>query len=78
MPDTRQNGYAIRTFREIRGLTRDQLAEKIDKSYPYLANIENEHKDPTPEVIHRIALVLDVPVAAIMRRGIYSEQQAAS
>lgn len=77
MEQTRQNGTAIRTFREMRAMTRDDLAQKIDKSYPYLANIENEHKDPTPEVLHAIAAALDVPVAAIVRRPIYATSSAA-
>lgn len=73
-----QNGTAIRTFRELRGLSRDDLAQRVDLSYPYLANIENEHKVPTPEVLHRIALALDVPVAAICRRAIYAAEDGAA
>lgn len=79
MTQTKQNGAAVKTFREIRGLSRDDLVKRIADqhgggvSYPYLANIENEYKDPTPEVLHRIALALDVPVAAILRRPIYAE-----
>jgi transcriptional regulator with XRE-family HTH domain len=72
--ETKQNGTAIKTFRVLRGLSRDDLVKKLTGvSYPYLANIENEYKDPTPEVLHRIALALDVPVAAICRRPIFAE-----
>lgn len=78
MIETRQNGTTIRVIREIRGLSRDDMAVKIDKSYPYYCNIETERKDPTPEVLHRIARALDVPVAAILRRGIYAEEQASA
>lgn len=78
MTNRRHNGTAIRTFRTIRGLSRDELAQKVGVSYPYFANIENEHKDGTPELIHRIALALDVPVAAILRQPLLADAQAAS
>jgi DNA-binding XRE family transcriptional regulator len=72
--NTKQNGTAIKTFREMRGMSRDDLVKRLTGvSYPYLANIENEHKDPTPEVLHRIALALDVPLQAIMRRALYAD-----
>lgn len=77
MKEPKQNGRAIATFREMRGLSRDDLVKKLNRiSYPYLSNIENEYKDPPVEVVYRIALALDVPVEAILRRKIYAEQVA--
>lgn len=85
--DTKQNGTAIRTFREMRGLTRDDLVQKFlsygasDKarmSYPYLAHIENEYADAKVETVERIALILDVPVAAIIRRPLRTTALAES
>lgn len=85
MPLTRQNGTAISTFRDMRGMSRNALVDKIIRldtgikmSYPYLANIENEHKEAPSATLHAIAAVLDVPVAAILRRPIYAEQEQAS
>lgn len=72
----RHNGMAIRTIRQIRGISRDDLAQQCGVSYPYFANIENEHKDGTPELIHKIALALDVPVAAILRAPLLAEAVA--
>jgi len=72
--ETRQNGSAIRAIREMRGLSRNSLAAKIGKSYSYYCNIENEHKEPTAEMLHSIAMWLDVPVAALLRRGLYEEE----
>jgi transcriptional regulator with XRE-family HTH domain len=63
----RHNGCAIKTIRTIRGISRDDLANVVGVSYPYLANVENEHKDGTPELLHKIAMALDVPIAAILR-----------
>ena len=78
MPETRQNGTAIRTFREIRGMSRDELAQRVDLSYPYLANLELENKNAKPETVHRIAAALDVPVGAICRRIYAATPEAVS
>lgn len=82
MPGTdtqrRQNGVAITTFRELRFIKRDDLAKRLGISYPYLANIENEYKDATPALINRIALELEVPVKALLRRPLYDEPEAVS
>lgn len=74
----RHNGVAIRTFRTVRGISRDDLAKQLGVSYPYFANIENEHKDGTPELLHRIALALDVPVAAILRAPLMAGSEQVS
>lgn len=71
----RHNGVAIRTFRTLRGVSRDDLAQQVGVSYPYYANIENEHKDGTPELLHKIALALDVPIAAILRQPLLAEPE---
>jgi len=74
----RHNGSAITTIRKIRGISRDELAQRIGTSYPYLANIENEHKEGTPELIHKIALALDVPVSAIVRQPLMAAPEQVS
>jgi transcriptional regulator with XRE-family HTH domain len=74
--ETKHNGTAIRTFREMRAMSRDDLAQKIGKSYPYLANIELENKEPPAETLNAIALALDVPIAAILRRPLYAQTAA--
>jgi transcriptional regulator with XRE-family HTH domain len=85
--DTTQNGAAIRTFRELRGLSRDDFVKKLltdpddddtGPGYTHVANIENEHRDAKPALLHRIALVLDVPVAAICRKPIYTANESAA
>lgn len=69
MPSTpvRHNGIAIRTFRIKAGLKPGEFATKARVSYPHLDNIENERKQASIEVLHRIAVALDVPVSAIVR-----------
>lgn len=69
---TRHNGYAVRCFREARGLTVQDLCNRLvddgrELSAPGLRNIELEHREAKVELIQKIALVLDVPVQAIIR-----------
>lgn len=69
---TRHNGYAIRGFREARGLSVQDLCNRLvedgrELSAPALRNIELEHREAKVELIQRIASVLDIPVQAITR-----------
>lgn len=69
---TRHNGYAIRALREARGLSVQDLCNKLtsggrELSAPALRNIELEHREARVDLIQRIALVLEVPVQAITR-----------
>ena len=59
-------------------MSRDELAQRIDRSTPHLANIENEFADVKVEVLHRIARELDIRVEAICRRPLYAEAEAVS
>lgn len=62
------NGDALRTFRVMRGYSRADLAERAKPlSYSHVANLENEEKVPSPELANRLALALDVPLAALVR-----------
>lgn len=63
----RQNGLTIRYLRIKSGMKPGELANKSSISYPHLDNIENERKDASVEVIHRIAKALDVPPGALVR-----------
>lgn len=67
MAQTAHNGFAIRDFRIMRGLSVDDLAQAIDVSAPHLRNLENEHRDASDEHLNRIAHVLDIRVASLRR-----------
>lgn len=72
------NGQALRSFRIIRGVSRADLAEQAGSSYSHIANLETEAKDPSPELLHRLARVLDIPVGALTRgHGALNQQGAA-
>ncbi|YCK35134.1 helix-turn-helix domain-containing protein [Actinomadura sp. ATCC 39365] len=63
----RQNGSAIRDFRKKTGMSRRELAEQARISPPHMANIENEHKDASYEVLYRLKAVLVVDIRSILR-----------
>ncbi|VXB83463.1 helix-turn-helix domain-containing protein [Aeromicrobium sp. 9AM] len=63
----RQNGHTIRHFRIKGGMKPGEFATLARISYSTLDNIENERRNASPEVLHRIAIALDVPVEALIR-----------
>ena len=60
----RQLGLKIAYYRKLRGLTQEQLAEKIDKSAAFIGHVEapNVEKAISLDTLFDIASVLDVPV----------------
>lgn len=69
---TRHNGYAVRVIREARGMSVQDLCDKLtsagrELSAPALRNIELEHREAKVDLIQRIATILEVPVQAIIR-----------
>lgn len=66
-PEWVRVGATVRQYREMRGVKPDELANKIDISRSYLANIEAGRKRLQPIHAARIAKVLDVAQIAILR-----------
>lgn len=61
------DGTAIRELREVCGWRLRPFAAAIAISHGYLSKIENGHgTNVSPEVLHRIADKLDVPLAALI------------
>lgn len=61
----RANGDAVKALRQAKGWKADKFATACGISAPYLANIEAGRKPGSPDVLVRMAQVLDVPLAAI-------------
>lgn len=59
----RQLGLRIAYFRKLRGLTQEELAEKIDKSAAFIGHVEapNVDKAISLDTLFDIAEALDVP-----------------
>jgi Zn-dependent peptidase ImmA (M78 family)/DNA-binding XRE family transcriptional regulator len=64
---TTVNGERIRQAREVRAISQSKLSELIDIVQPYLSNIEAGLREPSDELVERIALATQFP-ATFFRR----------
>ena len=58
----------IKVWREHRGLTQQQLADKVKISKPYLSQIETGKRTGTTEILSAIAKALDVSLEEVVRK----------
>ena len=59
-----QVGLKIAYYRKLRGLTQEELAERIDRTPAFIGHVEapNIKKAVSLDTLFQIATVLDVPV----------------
>lgn len=69
---TRHNGTTLRYYRIKEGLKVAELASLAKCQYSHLDNLENERKEASLELLQRLATVLKVPVAALVRHPSYA------
>lgn len=60
-------GLKVQYYRKLRGLTQEAFADKLGKSWSYIAKIESPTRafGVSMETLFTIAEVLDVPVAKL-------------
>lgn len=58
----RRFGDRLRTLRTGAGLTQERLADLAQLDRSYLANVEGGGRNPTLDVMHRLATALEVDV----------------
>lgn len=63
------NGDAIKELRIAKGWRATRLAERLGISRYYLSNIERGERNGSPEVLHAIATLLEVPPIALTDGG---------
>ncbi|MCQ6278889.1 XRE family transcriptional regulator [Bacillus sp. EB600] len=69
-------GNNIYEIRKQRGLTLSELAERAKISKSYLSNIErNINKNPSIQVINKIAMVLRIDLKALLTTELIEETQ---
>jgi len=68
-------GEFIREKRKEKKLTLKQLATKIELSYTYLSQIELGDRNASPEILEKIAKVLDVPHFDLMKKAGYVHEK---
>ena len=61
-----RSGECIRYFRELRGFTQEELADKIDISHSYLGYIERGRQMASIANLHKMSLVLAVPMEELL------------
>ncbi len=60
-------GRHIRSLRQARGLTQQQLGERADLNYKYLGAVERGEQNPSLLVLERIAAALEVEMSDLFR-----------
>lgn len=61
----------IKKQRQLKGLTQEQLAEKMSYSTQFISNIESKnHQTFSLGTLWRIALVLDIDIALLFKEDI--------
>jgi predicted transcriptional regulator/DNA-binding XRE family transcriptional regulator len=60
-------GYRIRHYRRTRGLTLDELGQRVGKAAPYLSMLENGKREPRLGLINALADALDVAATELLR-----------
>ena len=73
-------GDRIKETRRIRGLTQEQLAEKVDITLEYISQIERGLKIPSMQVFIKLVEVLDASADYLIRdsvstRNLYGDKQ---
>ena len=54
-------GINVRRVRLERGMTIEELADEVGLAYTYVGQIERGARNPTLDVVERIAAVLKIP-----------------
>lgn len=66
MAPTERVAMRVKEWRERRGLTQEQLAEKAGISRTYLARLETARHDPTLSMLEKLAKALRVKVGRLL------------
>ena len=60
--DFKAFGQAIKAARKTKGLSRNQLADKLNIAPRYIASIENSGQHPSLQILYELVTLLDVSV----------------
>ena len=58
-------GLAIKKVRKNKGLTQNQLCDKINMTQTYLSLMEGGHKTPSIGTLKKISKAVDIPLALL-------------
>jgi len=60
-------GRNVRRVRQDKGLTLEAMADEVGLAYSYLGEIERGRKNPTLDVVERIAEILEIDPIELLR-----------
>lgn len=60
-------GARVRELRTGRGWSQEDFAHRADLDRTYVSGIERGTRNPTLDIIHKLAGALDVPAADLLR-----------
>ena len=60
--DFKAFGQAIKAARKTKGISRNQLADKLNIAPRYIASIENSGQHPSLQILYELVTLLDVSV----------------
>lgn len=61
--DFKAFGQAIKAARKAKGISRNQLADKMNIAPRYIASIENSGQHPSLQIFYELVTLLDVSVS---------------
>lgn len=73
--DQREMGRRIRSRREYIGLSREKLAEKLDVSAQFIADIEYGNKGISIKKLYLLCQILDVTADYVLAGGMLPEER---
>lgn len=73
--DQKEMGRRVRARREAKGYSREVLAEKLDVSAQFIADIEYGNKGISIKKLYLLCQILDVPADYILAGGVDPEDQ---
>jgi len=62
-------GNNVRGIREVKGWSQDMLSDMSGLHRTYISGIERGVRNPTVEIVQRIASALDVPVTDLFKEN---------
>lgn len=62
----KQVGERIRLIRKAHGLSQEQLALKANINISYMGQVERGEKNPTIDVVNKIAIALQLPLSQLL------------
>jgi transcriptional regulator with XRE-family HTH domain len=69
-------GKNVRHYRQLRGITQEDLALSADMKRSYLSDLERGTRNPSVRALGRLADALDVEPAALLRSEAIAESEA--